>query len=184
MGGITMNSFKDTIGRRVVYGNIQPSAIVIVVFATVVVFGFMACENSFVETTLEPIEEERRDEEDRDDDEERRDDWVFPPPEKPALIYDRLTPHIWDAHTTRYVLYDDNTFELQGYIFERNSYYAFTGKYSRTDTEISFEYDGWSTAGPWIATGIFEDEYLIVEYNIVMWLSDFEPGVYVLNSAE
>ena len=75
---------------------------------------------------------------------------------------------------SRFVLYDDGTFELQ---------YAAQGSYAGTYTETSgvvvFAWQGWSVAGPWGATGTLAGDSLAVNYNTIMQLSDFEDAVYV-----
>jgi hypothetical protein len=45
---------------------------------------------------------------------------------------------------------------------------------------ITFEWEGWSVAGPWGATATISDDSLSVEYNLIMQLTDFEDAVYVL----
>ena len=50
---------------------------------------------------------------------------------------------------------------------------------ARADSVITFEFDGWSAVGAWLATGIVGGNSLIVKYNDVMIWSDFEDGVYV-----
>jgi Tol biopolymer transport system component len=102
---------------------------------------------------------------------------AFPPVSGPARIYKRVTEHRHPPGAlSRYVLYDDSTFALQ-YLGPTGEY---TGRYSRTGSAVDFSFDGWSTAGPWEATGFLHGDSLVVEYNIVMWLSDFEDGVYRL----
>ena len=107
-------------------------------------------------------------------------------PELPALpedvsadVYERES-HTAGAHPSRYLLIDDNTFELQ-ILSERGDLLSYPGSYSRSNDTLTFRFEAFSTAGPWEATGTFEDggTRLRVEYNIVMWLSDFENGVYV-----
>ena len=95
----------------------------------------------------------------------------------PAQVYERITPH-WDpGYHSRYVLREDSTFELQ---YETQTWgdFAYTGRYSLSGSIITFDWDGWSTAGPWGATGTLLGDSLVVEYNIIMQLSDFEDGVY------
>jgi hypothetical protein len=45
---------------------------------------------------------------------------------------------------------------------------------------ITFEWEGWSVAGPWGATGTITDGVLTVKYNLIMQLSDFEDAAYRL----
>lgn len=103
----------------------------------------------------------------------------FPEPSGPAriFVYDHA---FWDpqAYTTqsRFVLYDDHAFALQ---------YPGIADYRGAYTEsangvIDFTWEGWSTAGPWGATGALDGDRLTVRYNIIMALSDFEDAVYTL----
>jgi hypothetical protein len=56
----------------------------------------------------------------------------------------------------------------------------YRGRYTGQNRDIRFEWEGWSTAGPWEATGLLGDRTLTVRFNIVMQLSDFEDAVYSL----
>ena len=106
-------------------------------------------------------------------------DYPAAPPS--AEVYDRLTPSSVVGHSSRYVLYDDNAFELQ-YLTDTGRLVTYPGEYARSGPAIAFDFDGWSAAGPWRAVGTLEQKRLHVEYNIVMWLTDFENGVYVLRA--
>jgi len=84
------------------------------------------------------------------------------------------------TRASRFVLYDNGTFELQ-YFYPSSGYIgAYSGRYSQRDTAIDFDWDGWSTAGPWGATGSVDGSSLAVHYNLIMQLTDFEDAVYVL----
>jgi hypothetical protein len=48
------------------------------------------------------------------------------------------------------------------------------------DGVITFDWEGWSAAGPWGATGSIRGDSLTVEYNLIMQLTDFEDAVYAL----
>jgi hypothetical protein len=104
----------------------------------------------------------------------------FPWVDRPAGIYDRVT-YSFIPGSSRYVLYDNGTFSLQ-YSLAQWGLVEYKGRYSRADSLITFDWDGWSTMGPWGADGILRDDTLIVKYNLVMLLSDFEDGVYVRTS--
>ena len=75
-----------------------------------------------------------------------------------------------------FVLYDTGGFAL------RSS--PWTGEYHGGYTEagglITFDWEGWSVAGPWGATGTLKDGVLTVHYNDVMQWSDFENAAYRL----
>jgi hypothetical protein len=57
---------------------------------------------------------------------------------------------------------------------------GYRGGYKDTDGTLTFEWEGWSTAGPWSATGTLKGDSLTVQYNLVMHFTDFEDAVYVL----
>lgn len=108
----------------------------------------------------------------------------FPPLTRPGTIYNRQTLHSNPSGAlSRYVLHEDGTFGLQ-YLTATGRFFEYSGRYSSTDSVFTFDFDGWSVAGPWRATGTVRGDSLIVEYNIVMALSDFDDGVYVRAPAE
>jgi hypothetical protein len=104
------------------------------------------------------------------------------PPAVKGAIYDG-PPGLYDTPsyhgiTSRYVLYDDSTFALEFYD-PRIGPFAYGGRYTRTNSQITFSWDGWSTAGPWGAQGTLRGDSLKVTYNLVMTWSDFIDGTYV-----
>lgn len=105
----------------------------------------------------------------------------FPAVSRPARIYlfaRELSYPVRDATTgSRYVLYDDGTFALQ-YLRSRVSF-EYRGTYADANGLITFEWEGWSVAGPWGATGSLGDNSLTVRYNLIMELDDFENAVYL-----
>jgi Tol biopolymer transport system component len=103
----------------------------------------------------------------------------FPPLSRPATIYNRLALHS-SGHLSRYVLYQDSTFGLQ-YVGPPSGFFEYPGRYSRTDSVITFNFN---FNGGGKATGTVRCDFLIVEYDIIMLLSDFEDGVYVRAPAD
>jgi hypothetical protein len=88
-----------------------------------------------------------------------------------------LTTHPRDyTQMSRFVLYDNGAFALQ-YVSLGGEYH---GGYTESNGVITFEWEGWSIAGPWGATGTLNDGSLSVRYNEIMQLSDFEDAVYAL----
>jgi hypothetical protein len=77
---------------------------------------------------------------------------------------------------SRFVVYDDGAFALQ-YVSLGIEY---RGGYTESNGVVTFQWEGWSTAGPWGATGTLKDGSLTVQYNLIMGLSDFEDAVYGL----
>ena len=78
---------------------------------------------------------------------------------------------------SRFVLYDNGAFVLQYPSLGGGGY---RGGYKDANGIITFEWEGWSRAGPWGATGMVEGNTLRVQYNLIMQLTDFEDAVYVL----
>jgi len=109
----------------------------------------------------------------------------FPDLSRPGVIYagdDGLYDVFVRMHgsrlASRYVLYDDHTFELQ-FSSARFGFFAYTGRVAKADSRLTFDWDGWSAAGPWGASATVRGDSLDVEYNLVMQLTDFIDGVYV-----
>ena len=113
---------------------------------------------------------------------------VFPGLTRPGVIYvgdEGLYDVFVATHgslASRFVLYTDSTFELQFSSMKRG-YFAYTGRFARADSTVTFSWDGWSSAGPWGATGTLRGDSLRVEYNQVMMMTDFIDGVYVRTPA-
>jgi ABC-type transport system substrate-binding protein len=78
--------------------------------------------------------------------------------------------------TSRFVLYDNGAFVLQ-YVGLGAEY---RGGYTQANGVITFQWEGWSTAGAWGATGTITGTSLTVQYNLIMQMTDFEDAVYVL----
>ena len=79
---------------------------------------------------------------------------------------------------SRFVLYDDGAFVLryQGLGLE------YRGGYTESNGVIVFDWEGWSSAGAWGATGTLKGDTLTVRYNTIMALTDFEDASYVLGN--
>jgi hypothetical protein len=105
----------------------------------------------------------------------------FPPLEGPSrtFVFARELAHPVSQITTnsRFVLYDNGAFVVQ---YGANGNPGYRGGYKETDGVIRFDWQGWSTAGPWGATGRLNGNVLTVEFNLVMQMSDFEDAVYTL----
>lgn len=98
-----------------------------------------------------------------------------------VLIYERAGPQsagtiaYHGSLSERYVLYEDGTFGLQ-FTSGRYGFFEYPGSYSIRDELITFDFDDDSR---WQATGRIRGDRLSVEYNLIMYLSDFEDGVYI-----
>jgi hypothetical protein len=77
---------------------------------------------------------------------------------------------------SRFVLYDNGAFVLQ---FPSLGEGGYRGGYADANGVVVFEWEGWSVAGPWGATGTVTGDSLTVRYNQIMQLTDFEDAVYV-----
>ena len=96
----------------------------------------------------------------------------------PISLYDAYASYHGSSLPTRYVLYDDSTFTLQ-FLSARFGFFEYTGRYSRLNSQITFTWNGWSTAGPWGADGTLRGDSLSVTYNTIMMLTDFIDGTYI-----
>ena len=105
----------------------------------------------------------------------------FPPPSGPSRTFTSERPLASSGvqsytTTSRFILYDNGAFVLK---FESPAV-EYRGGYTETNGDLTFDWEGWSAAGPWGATGTLADETLIVRYNFIMIMTDFEDAVYVL----
>jgi ABC-type transport system substrate-binding protein len=102
----------------------------------------------------------------------------FPPLSGPSrtFTFARASSYRVSDYTTqsRFVLYDNGAFVLQ-YVGLGIQY---RGGYTEAKGAIAFEWEGWSTAGPWGATATVKGDSLTVQYNVIMQLTDFEDAVY------
>lgn len=103
-------------------------------------------------------------------------------PAAKGQVYDRVDPYsgVTSYHgslTGRYDIVEDGTFRLQ-FLSARHGFFEYLGTYSLAGTRINLNFDDSNTAGAWRATGTFDGDCLTVEYNIVMFLADFEAGEY------
>ena len=105
----------------------------------------------------------------------------FPPLSGPSrtFFFDRELLHPVSDYTkkSRFVLYDNGAFVLQYPSLGEGGY---RGGYTQTNGDLAFQWEGWSTAGPWGATGTIRGDSLTVEYNLIMQWTDFEDAVYAL----
>jgi len=108
---------------------------------------------------------------------------IFPPLSGPSrtFIFDRELSYPVTAYTrnSHFVLYDNGAFVLQYPSLGEGGY---RGGYKDANGVIVFEWEGWSGAGPWGATGILTGDSLTVQYNEIMHHTDFEDALYVLPS--
>jgi hypothetical protein len=93
-----------------------------------------------------------------------------------TFVFDRARSYPVSGYTqtSRFVLYDNGAFVLQ-YVGLGD----YRGGYRETSGVITFDWEGWSTAGAWGATGTLKGDSLAVQYNLIMQLTDFEDATYV-----
>lgn len=103
---------------------------------------------------------------------------LFPPVIGEADVYYREPPIVTGGHS-RYVIYANGEFELQ-FATDRWNFFFYRGTFTRIDAPQGFAFSFHGDAR-WQATGVLDGERLTVTYNMVMILSDFEDGVYVLS---
>jgi hypothetical protein len=103
-----------------------------------------------------------------------------PPPSGPSRVFafdHELSYPVSDyTRRSRFVLYDNGTFVLEFPVCNCQGEYR--GTYTAAAEDITFNWEGWSVAGPWGATGTLEGDILTVRYNAIMQLTDFEEAVY------
>lgn len=104
----------------------------------------------------------------------------FPPLSGPSqtFVFDSELSYRVSDYTkkSRFVLYDSGAFVLQYSSLGEGGY---RGGYNGANGVIAFEWQGWSAAGPWGATGTLKGDSLTVRYNLIMQMDDFEDAVYV-----
>jgi hypothetical protein len=102
---------------------------------------------------------------------------TFPPLSGPSrtFVFDRgLLSRVSDyTRKSSFVLYDNGAFVLR-----YSGPGEYRGGYTETNGVVTFEWEGWSAAGPWGATGTMRGDSLAVEYNFIMQMTDFENAVY------
>ena len=106
---------------------------------------------------------------------------MFPPLSGPSrtFVFDR---ELWypvgdSTKRSRFVLYDNGAFALQ---YQGRAGDGLRGRYVEANGDINFEWEDRSPVGGWAAVGILRDDTLSVQYNWIMWATDFEDAVYVL----
>jgi hypothetical protein len=96
----------------------------------------------------------------------------------PAVLYERASPSAFGM-IDAYLLSSgaDSAFAI---IFPGGtSHWGWSGRYAREDSVLVFHYNAWSAAGELAARGTIRGDSLVLRYNAVMQMTDFEDGVYV-----
>jgi hypothetical protein len=99
-----------------------------------------------------------------------------PTPMEPPEIFDRTAAHQFPLNAySRYLLFADGAFILE---YEGQAF-GYGGRFVRNDSTIVFNFADSSLAGAWVATGAIRGDSIVVSYNLVMMMTDFEDGTYV-----
>jgi hypothetical protein len=99
-------------------------------------------------------------------------------------IYERVTPHgagsvsFHGSLSERYVLRQDGMFRLQ-YTSSRWGLFEYLGTFTQAPTDSPRLQYSWDSDARWSGSAILRNDSLFVDYNDIMLLSDFEPGVFV-----
>jgi hypothetical protein len=95
-----------------------------------------------------------------------------------TVVFDHALANRVSDYTihSRFVLYDNGAFVLQ---FPTLTVVGdgYRGGSTEVNGAITFEWEGWSVAGPWGATGTLNGNSLTVQYNPTMQGTDFEDAV-------
>ena len=104
---------------------------------------------------------------------------TFPPLSGPSrtFVFQHELAYPVRAYTkgSLFVLYENGAFVLR-----YPGIGEYRGGYTEANGTFTFEWEGWSSAGPWGATGTLKEGVLTVQYNFIMQMSDFEDAAYVL----
>ena len=92
-----------------------------------------------------------------------------------AVLYLRIEND--HARCSRYLLYEDSTFELQTVLAQQGTvrYHHTGGRYSRADSTLQLNFN----AAGWVAVGTVSGDSLRIRYNEIMQQADFEDGAYL-----
>ena len=97
----------------------------------------------------------------------------------PKNLYDAFLFEVGSSMHSRYVLFSDSTFQFQMSSW-RFGVVTSGGRYSRTDTTISFSWVLDARDPDWNAGGHLRGDTLHVRYSPAMRAVDFIDGAYVL----
>jgi len=107
----------------------------------------------------------------------------FPALAHPGTIYgeqDGLYASFFPSQSSlisRYVVYDDGSFELQ-FISGTRGFFSYAGTYTKSGADLTLNFADGDSAGPWDGTATLSGDQMNVKYNSVMMLADFIEGVY------
>lgn len=96
----------------------------------------------------------------------------------PDVLYQRVSPLSYGASDAYWLSAGaDSTFVI---VFpDGTTHRGWSGRYTRADSVLVFRYNAWSAAGELSARGTLRGDTLLLEYNPLMQMTDFEDGVYV-----
>jgi hypothetical protein len=79
--------------------------------------------------------------------------------------------------TSRYVIYDDGTFELQ-FVSAVRGFFTYAGTYSRSGADVVLDFSDSDTAGAWNGMATLSGDQMSVKYSVIMMMADFVDGIY------
>ena len=104
---------------------------------------------------------------------------TFPPLSGPSrtFVFDHELAYAVRDYTrkSRIVLYDNGAFVLR-----YDGIGDYRGGFTESNGVMTFDWEGWSVAGSWGASGTLEKTSLTIRFNFIMQMTDFEDAVYVL----
>ncbi|MES2524497.1 MAG: hypothetical protein V4617_17490 [Gemmatimonadota bacterium] len=96
---------------------------------------------------------------------------------RPSVLYQRVSPSSYGSDAYLLSTGPDSAFVI---VFPGGiSHHAWSGQYSGGDSVLHFRYNAWSGGGTLGATGFLHGDTLLLKYNTIMQMTDFEDGVYV-----
>lgn len=101
-------------------------------------------------------------------------DAAFPAAPAGSSVYGRISASSFAGHQ-RYVLLPDGSFRLQ-YLLVGGRFFEYTGTYSGTGPVLQLLFD--DNRYSWVAEATLDGDLLVVKYNLIMGLDDFENGTY------
>jgi hypothetical protein len=110
-----------------------------------------------------------------------------PPPNSPATpadtspdaLYQRVSPLSYGTSDAYWLSSSGGNGTFQMILPDGLSLWPWAGRYTRADSVLVFRYNAWSAAGELTARGIVRGDTLVLRYDGIMQMMDFQDGVYV-----
>jgi hypothetical protein len=95
----------------------------------------------------------------------------------PAVLYQRVSSARYGSDAYLLSLGPDSAFVIV--LPGGGTHWAWSGTYGRADSVLVFRYNAWNAAGESSARGTLRGDTLLLRYNDIMQMTDWEDGVYV-----